>query len=241
MRKIVLDTETTGINSIDFDDNFFHRIIEIGAVEIIDRKITENYFHVYLNPEVKISDEAYKIHGINNSFLKNKPKFIQIVDKLFNFINESDIIMHNASFDINFINRELIIANYKFLNIEKYSTIIDSLLIARKLFPGKNNSIDALCKRYMINNPRLLHNALLDAKILANLFLLMTSSQTSIFDVKDRFEFNKLNKKINIKEKKQKLKIIYANEKELLLHEKKLNDIENKNGNCFWLQKNFKK
>ena len=147
-RQIALDTETTGLLCYDG-----HRIMEIGCVEIIDRKITKNIFHSYLNPERRIDPEARDITGLNEIFLQTKPKFLSIVNDFFKFLENADeIIIHNANFDINFINNELKLVNFRVTDIRKYFDIFDTLSFARKKHPGKRNNLNALCSRYNIDN-----------------------------------------------------------------------------------------
>ncbi|MFI4847328.1 MAG: DNA polymerase III subunit epsilon [Candidatus Makana argininalis] len=236
LRQIVIDTETTGMNKkgIHYKN---HRIIEIGAVEIINRNITGNYFHSYIQPNRNIDIDAFNIHGISNEFLKNKPKFSEIAYKFFNFIKNCDIIIHNAPFDIGFINYEFSILNLGIKKINNYCNIIDSLSIARKKFPGKRNSLDALCNRYFIDiNKRKKHGALLDAEILADIFLLMTGGQKSInFNILENI--NKKNKNKYKYLNKKKNKIIYANKNEINNHELILKKIYKKNKKCVWKNK----
>ena len=177
MRYIVLDTETTGL---DPDDG--HKIIEIGCIEILNRNITNNTFHKYINPNREIDVEASKIHGLTNNFLKDKPVFEEIYQELREYIGNSPIIIHNAPFDIGFLKKEHTITsvNDKFLDNE----IIDSLKLARKISPGKKNTLDALCERYSVDNSdRTLHGALLDAKLLAFVYLKMTIGQNNFSDL----------------------------------------------------------
>ena len=177
MRYIVLDTETTGL---DPDDG--HKIIEIGCIEILNRNITNNTFHKYLNPNREIDVEASKIHGLTNNFLKDKPVFEEIYQELKEYISNSPIIIHNAPFDIGFLKKEhtTISATDEFLDNE----VIDSLKLARKISPGKKNTLDALCERYSIDNSdRTLHGALLDAKLLAFVYLKMTIGQNKFSDL----------------------------------------------------------
>ena len=177
MRYIVLDTETTGL---DPDDG--HKIIEIGCIEILNRNITNNTFHKYINPNREIDVEASKIHGLTNSFLKDKPVFEEIYPELREYISNSPIIIHNAPFDIGFLKKEHSTATTSddFLDNE----IIDSLKLARKISPGKKNTLDALCERYSIDNSdRNLHGALLDAKLLAFVYLKMTIGQNNFSDL----------------------------------------------------------
>jgi DNA polymerase-3 subunit epsilon len=167
MRQIVLDTETTGL-----EPSQGHRIIEIGCVELLDRKLTGNTFHQYINPERNVDDGAIEIHGITNEFLADKPFFADIFDDFIDFVKGSELVIHNAPFDVGFINHEI-----------KYTscTILDTLKLARDNHPGQKNNLDALCRRYYIDNSnRQLHGALLDSEILADVYLAMTGGQTSL-------------------------------------------------------------
>ena len=184
MRYIVLDTETTGL---DPDDG--HKIIEIGCIEILNRNITNNTFHKYINPNREIDVEASKIHGLTNSFLKDKPVFEEIYPELRKYISNSPIIIHNAPFDIGFLKKEhsTITVSDDFLDNE----VIDSLKLARKISPGKKNTLDALCERYSVDNSdRTLHGALLDAKLLAFVYLKMTIGQNNFTDLTSEQNIN---------------------------------------------------
>ena len=190
MRYIVLDTETTGL---DPDDG--HKIIEIGCIEILNRNITNNTFHKYINPNREIDVEASKIHGLTNNFLKDKPVFEEIYQELREYIGNSPIIIHNAPFDIGFLKKEHTITsvNDKFLDNE----IIDSLKLARKISPGKKNTLDALCERYSVDNSdRTLHGALLDAKLLAFVYLKMTIGQNNFSDLTSEHNVNDYTKTV---------------------------------------------
>lgn len=207
MRQISIDTETTGL--------FYyqgHRIIEIGCVEIIDNEITKNKFHSYINPERLIDYEAKKITGLTENFLKDKPFFKDIADNFFNFIKNADeLIMHNASFDVNFINNELKIINHKIKNIKHDFKVFDTLELARKLHPGKKNNLDALCSRYNISlSERTLHGALLDAELLAKVYLEMIKNN-------DNNE-NKNCKNITDINLNTKIELLKANKQELKIH-----------------------
>jgi len=213
-REIVIDTETTGMNS---KGCFYkgHRIIEISCIEILNRNITGKFFHTYLQPDRTIDDSAYKIHGISEKFLSNKPRFKDVFKNFFSFIKDSNLVIHNAMFDIAFINYELKLLNSNIQNIEKNYKIIDSLSIARNLFPGKKNNLNVLCDRYKIEKKnRALHSALLDSQLLAKVYLKMTSYQTSIYFDNDCQ--NELKLKNNIK---YKLIVVFANEKEINSHD----------------------
>jgi DNA polymerase-3 subunit epsilon len=175
MRQIVLDTETTGLNARLGD-----RIIEIGCVEMVDRRLTGNHFHRYVNPERDIEEGALKVHGITSEFLQDKPRFAQIAADLLDFVRGAEIVIHNAAFDVEFLNEEL-----KRLGLASIETVVagvvDTLRTARGLHPGKKNSLDALCERYAIDNAhRTLHGALLDAELLADVYLAMTRGQETL-------------------------------------------------------------
>ena len=185
MRYIVLDTETTGL---DPDDG--HKIIEIGCIEILNREVTNNTFHKYINPNREIDTEASKIHGLTNNVLKDKPLFEEIYSEFREYVSNSPIIIHNAPFDIGFLKKEhaTISVSDDFLDNE----IIDSLKLARKISPGKKNTLDALCERYAIDNSdRTLHGALLDAKLLAFVYLKMTIGQNHFSDLTSEHNLNK--------------------------------------------------
>lgn len=173
MRQVVLDTETTGLSVQDG-----HKIIEIGCVEIIHRKITSNNFHVYINPSRPIDKEAIAVHGITNEFLIDKPKFHEVKKEFIDFIGDAELIIHNARFDLSFLNYELQLIEKQFGLIEDKNSVIDTLQLARSMYPGQRNSLDALCKRLGVDNTnRKLHGALLDAEILASVYLEMTAGQ----------------------------------------------------------------
>ena len=190
MRYIVLDTETTGL---DPDDG--HKIIEIGCIEILNRNITNNTFHKYINPNREIDIEASKIHGLTNSFLRDKPLFEEVYSEFREYISDSPLIIHNAPFDIGFLKKEYSIVSMSddFMNNE----IIDSLKLARKISPGKRNTLDALCERYSVDNSdRTLHGALLDAKLLAFVYLKMTIGQNHFSDLTSEKNLNNSTKKV---------------------------------------------
>ncbi|MDF2529989.1 MAG: polymerase subunit epsilon [Gammaproteobacteria bacterium] len=177
MRQIILDTETTGLETKDG-----HKIIEIGCVEMIDRRLTGNHFHQYLNPDRHIDAEAVQVHGITMDFLADKPRFYQIVDQLMEYLKGAELVIHNANFDIGFLNYELsLLRRNDWSVITDHCTVLDTLALARAKHPGQRLSLDALCKRYGINNThRKLHGALLDAEILAEVYLAMTGGQESL-------------------------------------------------------------
>lgn len=176
MRQIVLDTETTGIGA-----ETGHRIIEIGCIELVDRVLTGRSFHTYLNPERLVDEGAFRVHGLSDRFLSDKPLFKDILEPLLAFIDQSELIIHNAVFDVGFLNAELKRIQWP-KRLDAYCTVLDTLAWAKKKHPGQRNSLDALCKRYDITHfNRDLHGALLDAEILAHLYLKMTGGQTQLF------------------------------------------------------------
>lgn len=176
MRQIVLDTETTGINPKDG-----HRIIEIGCVELVDRKLTGNTYHVYVNPMREVEQEAVAIHGITNAFLADKPLFKDIVDGFVDFINGAELIIHNAPFDVGFMDHEFALVGKQLAKTEKICSVLDTLVMARRMRPGQKNNLDALCRFYNVDNShRTYHGALLDAEILSDVYLYMTGGQTSL-------------------------------------------------------------
>jgi len=180
LRQIILDTETTGLEPLDG-----HRIIEIGCVEMIDRKLTGNNYHQYINPDRVVDDGAIEIHGITNEYLSDKPFFADIYDEFFEFVKGSELIIHNAPFDVGFINYEISLLekklSSKIAKIDDSCAILDSLKLAREKRPGQKNNLDALCRSYEINNSnRQLHGALLDSELLAEVYLAMTGGQTSL-------------------------------------------------------------
>ncbi|BAP58337.1 DNA polymerase III subunit epsilon [Candidatus Tachikawaea gelatinosa] len=234
-RQIVLDTETTGMNTIGAHYEG-HRIIEIGAVEIINRQLTGKNFHVYLKPNRLVDIKAFNIHGISDNFLSNQPKFNEVAKSFFKYIVNTELIIHNAAFDIGFIDYEFSLLMKKKFKLENFCKITDSLKIARKLFPGKRNSLNALCSRYNINNnKRILHGALLDAEILAQVYLLMTSGQISFsFHQRKSYDKDIDYNKIHKKNKVLNLPIIYAKTNDIEQHIKLLKIIKKTNKNCLW-------
>lgn len=175
MRQIVLDTETTGLEPKEG-----HRIIEIGCVELVSRKLTGNTFHQYLQPGREIDPGAVEVHGITNEFLADKPLFEDVVDDFVNFIRGAELVIHNAPFDVGFINHELQRCSHP-EQVADICGVLDTLVMARRMHPGQKNNLDALCKRYMIDNSsRDLHGALLDAEILADVYLAMTGGQVNL-------------------------------------------------------------
>jgi DNA polymerase-3 subunit epsilon len=174
-RQIVLDTETTGLNA-----KFGDRVLEIGCIELLSRSVTERHFHRYLNPGREIEEGAAKVHGLTAEFLADKPRFADIAREFIDYVAGAELIIHNAAFDVEFLDQELALAGLKKLS-DYAGGIIDTLAMARELHPGKKNSLDALCERYMVNNAhRTLHGALLDARLLAEVYLALTRGQESL-------------------------------------------------------------
>jgi DNA polymerase-3 subunit epsilon len=175
MRQIVLDTETTGLSAENGD-----RIIEIGCVELVARKLTGNNLHFYLNPGRDSHEDALKVHGISNEFLRDKPKFSAVADELLAYLADAEVIIHNAPFDVSFLNKELSLIGRPPLK-HCVAKVVDSLMMAKELFPGKRNSLDALCDRLEVDNAgRTLHGALLDAELLADVYINLTRGQNSL-------------------------------------------------------------
>jgi DNA polymerase-3 subunit epsilon len=234
-RIVVLDTETTGLNPQEG-----HRIIEIGCVELVKRRLTGKRFHVYINPDRIIDEGAIAVHGITNQFLDDKPQFEQIVEDFIAFIRGAELVIHNAPFDVGFINHEFSRLKDRVGAVEDYSEVFDTLAYARKKHPGQRNSLDALCKRYGIDNShRDLHGALLDAEILADVFLLMTGGQSSLLDEgqSGMDESSANTSVIRVSANRPALKVIRCNDEELTAHQQRLEAIEKASGGaCIWNQ-----
>jgi len=241
LRQIILDTETTGLEPAEG-----HRIIEIGCVELINRRPSNNRYQQYLNPDREIDAGAIEIHGITNEMLAEKPKFSDIAQGLLDFIDGAELIIHNAPFDVGFLNTELsLIANgSKPVRIEEICTVVDTLKLARSMHPGQKNDLDSLCKRYNVDNAhRTLHGALLDAEILADVYLAMTGGQTGLFEdthshLKSATTGNVAHAPSGIRRldpKRPKLPIIKASDEELSAHEVWLEELDKKSGGqCVW-------
>jgi DNA polymerase III subunit epsilon len=230
-RQVVLDTETTGLNPQEG-----HRIIEIGCVELVNRRLTGRHFHVYINPQRVIDSGAIEVHGITNEFLTDKPLFTDIAEDFIQFIKEAELIIHNAPFDVGFINHEFALLEKPLGTVNNYSEVFDTLTFARKKHPGQRNSLDALCKRYGIDNShRELHGALLDAEILAEVYLLMTGGQSSLLEETSDSGQEQTNLQVKrVLADRKPLAIIYCNEDELQQHQARLAAIEKASGNCLW-------
>ena len=225
-RLIVLDTETTGLSTKDGN-----RILEIGCVELIDRRLTGNNFHVYINPQRDSEEGALRVHGITTESLSTKPLFADIASDFLNYIRGAELIIHNAPFDVGFLNYELVDL-LKLTPIESICTIFDTLAEAKILFPNQRNNLDALCKRYDVNNThRELHGALLDAKILAEVFLKMTGGQFSLMnESENQIITTSTQDTVRVLSNRAVLPILRCTEEELQLHEARLDSIKE----CLW-------
>lgn len=233
-RQIILDTETTGI-----DPKEGHRIIEIGCVEMINRRLTGNNFHQYLQPDREIDAEAIEVHGITNEFLADKPRFEEIAEDLLAYLNGAELIIHNAPFDIGFINNELQLTDPRSKPVTDYCSVTDTLVMARQMFPGQRASLDALCKRYEINNAhRTLHGALLDSEILADVYLAMTGGQVSLLlggDAENAGQSAAGGGGIRrIAIDTSRLRVISASEEELAAHAERVAAITKSAGKCLF-------
>lgn len=236
MRQIVLDTETTGI-----DPKQGHRIIEIGCVELVDRKLTQRHYHQYVHPDREVEQEAIDVHGITNEFLADKPRFGQVAEAFLEFVKGAELIIHNAAFDIGFIDHELKLFNPKLGSITDYCGVIDTLALAREKHPGQKNNLDALCKRYFVDNSaRELHGALLDSEILADVYLLMTGGQTTLgLGQQDSSSGGNSGSAIRrLPLERPQTPIIMASEAELCEHEKTLDALAQRAEDVVWRRPN---
>ncbi|WP_105903499.1 DNA polymerase III subunit epsilon [Vibrio gangliei] len=232
-RIIVLDTETTGMNREGGPVYMGHRIIEIGAVEIVNRKLTGRHFHVYIKPDREIDPEAIAVHGITDEFLVDKPEYKQVHQEFLEFIQGAELVAHNAPFDVSFMDYEFELAGQP-LKTAQVCKITDTLAMAKKIFPGKRNNLDVLCDRYGIDNShRTLHGALLDAEILADVYLLMTGGQTAMQFNAGQAKEGETGESIKRATGCKALKVLKATDEELQLHEERL-DVFAKKGTCLW-------
>jgi len=232
MRQIVLDTETTGLEPSDG-----HRIIEIGCVELVNRRITGNTYHQYLQPDRDIDAGAREVHGITDRFLADKPRFADIADEFLAFIRGAELIIHNAPFDVGFINHEFSLLRRSGEALSDLCTVVDTLEMARRLHPGQRNNLDALCKRYQIDNSqRELHGALLDAEILADVYLAMTGGQATLsLDSRSDLSGEQVQSIRRLPPDRPSLRVIRANAGEQEAHEARLAAIERAHdGTCVW-------
>ncbi|MGB2247548.1 MAG: DNA polymerase III subunit epsilon [Alcanivorax sediminis] len=230
MRQVVLDTETTGL-----EPNDGHRVIEIGCVEVINRRITGNNLHLYLNPERDIDEGALAVHGISTEFLADKPTFDKVVDQFLAFVDGAELVIHNAPFDVGFLNHELKRLGAAYGTIEQRCGVLDTLVMARQKHPGQKNNLDALCRRYDVENGhRELHGALLDAEILADVYLAMTGGQTRLSlggsDASDQGGAAVAEAIRRLQGGREALKVVRASESEVSRHNDKISAIGSSNG-----------
>jgi DNA polymerase-3 subunit epsilon len=228
MRQIILDTETTGLEA-----ELGHRLIEIGGVELVNRRFTGNNFHRYLNPERESEAGALEVHGLTSEFLRDKPRFPEIAPEFLDYISGAELVIHNSAFDLSFLNRELDLADLKPVT-EYCVSIVDTLRLAKEMHPGKRNSLDALCERYQVDNSaRTVHGALLDAELLAEVYLAMTRGQESLVMEVDTGTASDGGTEAGAG--KIKLFVLRASEEELAQHTQQLADIDKASkGECLW-------
>lgn len=239
MRQIVLDTETTGI-----DPREGHRLIEIGALELVNRRFTGRTYHQYINPEREVEAEAIGVHGITNEFLEDKPVFSAVADEFWEFVRGAELVIHNAAFDVGFIDHEfnLLLAargEPRLGPVAEHCRILDTLQLARERHPGQRNNLDALCKRYEIDNGhRVLHGALLDAEILAEVYLAMTGGQTALsLDAEESSSSEAMASGLSIRRLSLPagtLRVVQPGAEELAAHRAKLEQIRQAAGSCHW-------
>ena len=229
MRQIVLDTETTGL-----EPSQGHRIIEIGCVELIDRKLTGNNYHQYIQPDRESDEAALEVHGITTEFLQDKPRFADVIDDFIDYIRGAELIIHNAPFDVGFIDHELKLAGAEYGSIATYCEVIDTLVMARKMRPGQKNNLDALCKHFDVNNThRELHGALLDSEILAEVYLRMTGGQVGLLldAEQEAAESGGVVEQRRLSTDRERLAVIVADAEELAAHQAILDGMKD---TCLW-------
>lgn len=230
-RQIVLDTETTGLTPAEG-----HRVIEIGCMELVNRRLTGRDFHRFLNPDRDIDEGAERVHGISRAFLADKPRFTDVVDEFLEFIRGSELVIHNAPFDIGFLDHELRLMRHPQPAIEQHARILDTLTLARDMHPGQRNSLDALCKRYEVDaSGRDVHGALIDADLLARVYLAMTGGQTALFQDEKGEEDNASEAEVGgfQRDKDLELVVTCASAEEVAEHEAMLERMR-ESGKCLW-------
>lgn len=233
MRQIVLDTETTGL-----EPSQGHRIIEIGCAEVINRRLTDARYHQFLQPDRDIDEGAAEVHGITVADLADKPRFADVVDDFLEFVRGAELIIHNAPFDVGFLNNELGLLQQSYGSLSDYCTVLDTLALAREIHPGQRNSLDALCKRYGVDNSRRdVHGALLDAELLAEVYLALTGGQVSLTlerDERTNAESCAVNRS---RPETGPIAVIRANKAERQAHDQRLEAIDRaSDGACVWKQ-----
>ena len=237
MRQIVLDTETTGLEVAQG-----HRIIEIGCVEMVDRRPTGRHFHRYINPDREVEEGAFEVHGISNDFLRDKPAFAQIAEEFIDFVRGAELVIHNAPFDVGFLDNELMLLGSGWGRMGDYCSVTDTLVLARARHPGQKNNLDALCKRYAVDNSqRELHGALLDAEILADVYLQMTGGQTALaLDGQGEGASAAAGGELHLRRLRRgrpALTVVRAAAAELEMHRQRLQAIDEASGGaCLWLK-----
>ncbi len=230
-RQVVLDTETTGL-----EPSQGHRIIEIGCIEIINRRVTNNHWHHYIQPDREVDIGAFEVHGISNEFLADKPRFVELVDSFLDYIRGAELVIHNAPFDVGFLNHELAMLDGDYPHIEDICGVLDTLVMARQKHPGQKNNLDALCKRYEIDNSaRTLHGALLDSEILAEVYLLMSGGQTALsLDSDENPAMDHSTQPVRAVVPQQDLPVWMVDEESLQQHQQYLEFLQQKAGKCAW-------
>ena len=223
-RQIVLDTETTGLSAAGGD-----RIIEIGGVELLNRKLTGNNLHFYLNPQRDSHEDALKVHGISNEFLRDKPKFAEVAQEILDYLQGAEIIIHNAAFDVGFLNKELELAGRPAVT-EFVESVTDTLVMAKEMFPGKRNSLNALCDRLGVDNSgRTLHGALLDAELLADVYICLTRGQEALL-IDLGAEEEQIKEDVLVDLRSFVVPVLMANEQEVAAHDEVLKQIDKSSG-----------
>jgi len=231
MRQIVLDTETTGLSTAQG-----HRIIEIGCVELVNRRFTGREYHRFLNPERDIDEGAERVHGISIQDLEGEPRFAEIADELLDFLKDSELVIHNAEFDIGFLDHELQLMNHPQPAMIEHATILDTLTLARRLHPGQRNTLDALCKRYEVDaSKRDVHGALIDAELLARVYLAMTGGQTALSLDEDAAKQAGVREEVIVRPRRSDLNLVVvrASDEERRAHEALLDKIQ-QSGSCLF-------
>jgi len=231
MRQIILDTETTGL-----EPEQGHRIIEIGCIEIVNRRFTDRTYHQYVNPEREIDEGAVDVHGLTTEFLSDKPVFADVAGEFLAFVEGAELVIHNAPFDVGFINAELARLDAGHGGIENYCKVLDSLEMARRAHPGQRNSLDALCKRYEVDNSRReLHGALLDAQLLAEVYLIMTGGQADLSLGRRSADAGSTTVEVRrVKRKGLTLLVQEASAEEQAAHERLLDQLDEQVGQSLW-------
>ncbi|NIM70562.1 MAG: DNA polymerase III subunit epsilon [Xanthomonadales bacterium] len=232
MRQIILDTETTGLEVAQG-----HRVIEIGALEMVDRRLTGERFHTYLDPERDIEQGALEVHGLSQEFLQDKPRFADIAGELLEFVGDSELVVHNAPFDLGFLDHELERLGHAADALSARGPVLDTLALARDLHPGQRNSLDALCKRYEVDSSaRSLHGALLDAELLAEVYLAMTGGQEDLGLSLAQDSDAAAGADNLVAGERPALRVLRASAEELAAHRARLEAIREASGHCLWLE-----